>query len=221
MSSKEERNTNEQLKKMTALAMMSAIAFLVVAVIRIPVILFLKYEPKDVIIMLGGFIFGPTSAFVISLVSSVVEMIAVSETGILGCIMNIISSCSFACTAAFIYKRKKNLVSAISGMTIGYVFMVICMLAWNYLITPIYMGYPREAVAELLIPVFLPFNLVKGALNIGITMLLYKPIIITLRRLNLIPKRDTAKPEMISKKVIIGAILLLIVAAIALLILSK
>jgi len=221
MSSKEERNTNEQLKKMTALAMMSAIAFLVVAVIRIPVILFLKYEPKDVIIMLGGFIFGPTSAFVISLVSSVVEMITVSETGILGCIMNIISSCSFACTAAFIYKRKKNLVSAISGMTIGYVFMVICMLAWNYLITPIYMGYPREAVAELLIPVFLPFNLVKGALNIGITMLLYKPIIITLRRLNLIPKRDTAKPEMISKKVIIGAILLLIVAAIALLILSK
>ena len=38
------------------------------------------------------------------------------------------------------------------------------------------MGYPREAVAELLIPAFLPFNLLKGGLNAAITMLIYKPV---------------------------------------------
>ena len=42
------------------------------------------------------------------------------------------------------------------------------------------MGYPREAVAELLIPVFLPFNLLKGGLNTGITLVLYKPVVSTL-----------------------------------------
>ena len=45
------------------------------------------------------------------------------------------------------------------------------------LITPFYMGYPREAVVELLLPAFLPINLIKGGLNAGITMLLYKPIV--------------------------------------------
>ncbi|SOY30602.1 hypothetical protein AMURIS_03333 [Acetatifactor muris] len=55
------------------------------------------------------------------------------------------------------------------------------MLFWNYLITPVYMGYPREAVAELLIPVFLPFNLMKGGLNAAFTMILYKPVVTAFR----------------------------------------
>ena len=33
--------------------------------------------------------------------------------------------------------------------------MVTVMMVWNYLVTPLYMGYPREAVVELLIPAFL------------------------------------------------------------------
>ena len=56
------------------------------------------------------------------------------------------------------------------------------MLLWNYLVTPLYMGYPREAVVELLLPAFLPFNLLKGGLNASITFLLYKPIVTALRK---------------------------------------
>ncbi len=44
------------------------------------------------------------------------------------------------------------------------------------------MGYPREAVAELLVPAFLPFNLLKAGLNAGFTFLLYKPITTSLRK---------------------------------------
>lgn len=72
--------------------------------------------------------------------------------------------------------------------------MVLVMLFWNYLITPIYMGYPREAVVELLIPVFLPFNLIKGGLNAAITMILYKPIVKALRRAHLI-ETNQIKPK--------------------------
>ncbi|GFH90968.1 hypothetical protein IMSAGC002_02220 [Lachnospiraceae bacterium] len=61
------------------------------------------------------------------------------------------------------------------------------MMLWNYLIAPIYMGYPREAIAALLLPAFLPFNLIKGGLNTAITLLLYKPVVVALRRANLIP----------------------------------
>jgi len=71
--------------------------------------------------------------------------------------------------------------------------MVAVMMLWNYLIAPIYMGYPREAVVELLIPAFLPFNVIKGGLNAAITMLLYKPVVTALRRSHLIP--DTVSTE--------------------------
>lgn len=64
--------------------------------------------------------------------------------------------------------------------------MILVMMLWNYLIAPIYMGYPREAVAELLIPVFLPFNLLKSGLNAGFTFLLYKPITTALRKMGYI-----------------------------------
>ena len=69
------------IKKMVSLAMFAAIAYVIVSVIRIPVVLFLKYEPKDVIITVGGFIFGPMASFIISLVVSLLEMVSISDTG--------------------------------------------------------------------------------------------------------------------------------------------
>ncbi len=61
------------------------------------------------------------------------------------------------------------------------------------LITPIYMGYPREAVAELLLPVFLPFNLFKDGLNAASTFLLYKPVVSALMKSGYIEDRHERK----------------------------
>ena len=178
----EEKKMSSKTKKITTLAMLSAISYLLMVIGRVPVVLFLKYDPKDVIITLGGLIWGPLTSLIVSVVVSFIEMITVSETGILGCIMNIISTCSFACTAAVIYKKKRTLSGAVIGLVAGSLLMIVIMLLWNYLITPIYMGYPREAVAELLLPAFLPFNALKAGLNAGFTFLLYKPIVTALRK---------------------------------------
>ena len=187
---------NERTKQMTTMAMLAALAYMVMLVCRIPIVAaapFLNYDPKDVIIIIGGFIFGPGAAFMISLVVSVIEMVTVSSTGPIGAVMNLISTCSFACLAAVIYKKNHTLKGAVKGMLAGIALMVIFMLAWNYLLTPIYMGYPREAVAAMLLPVFLPFNIVKGGINAAITMLLYKPVVKTLRKAGLVP-RSKANP---------------------------
>ena len=80
---------------------------------------------------------------------------------------------------------------AVNGLVVGCVLMVAVMLLWNYLITPIYMGYPRETVAGMLLPAFLPFNLFKGGLNAAITLMLYKPVVIALRRASLLPASET------------------------------
>ena len=166
---------NSKTKRITAIGMLCAITYVTMVVGRIPIILFLKYDPSDVIVTLGGFIWGPMTSCIVSVIVATLEMITVSDTGILGCIMNIVQTLSFACTASIIYKKKHTLSGALIGLASGWLITVIVMLLWNYLVTPLYMGYPREAVVELLLPAFLPFNLLKGGLNASITFLLYKP----------------------------------------------
>ena len=196
------------VKKMVLIAMLSAVAYLLVCLIRIPVVLFLSYEPKDVIVTVGGFLLGPMAAFASSAVVSLVEMVTISTTGPIGCVMNLLSTCSFACTAALIYKKRHNLVGAVLGLAAGSVTMVVAMLLWNWLITPWYMGQPREAVEALLIPAFLPFNLLKAGFNTALTLMLYKPLVSALRRTGLV---SSSAPKQKSKIGIylIGAVLLI------------
>ena len=194
---------NSKTKKLTTVAMLCAITYVVMAVGRIPIVLFLKYDPSDVIVTLGGFIWGPMTSCIVSVVVAVIEMITVSETGILGCIMNIVQTLSFACTAAVIYKKKHTLSGAVIGLVSGWIISVFVMLLWNYLVTPLYMGYSREVVAEMLLPVFLPFNLLKGGLNASITFLLYKPVITALRKSGYV-----SSVENVTRRKHIGLILL-------------
>ena len=176
-------------KKLATLAMLAAAAYMLVFFIRIPIVAilpFLKYEPKDVAVTIGGFLFGPLSSFLISLVVSLVEMVTISDTGPIGGLMNLLSTCSFACTAALIYKKKRSLTGAILGLTAGTIAMCCVMLLWNWLITPLYMGVERSAVEGLLLPVFLPFNLLKAGLNSAMVLLLYKPLVTALRKTGLV-----------------------------------
>lgn len=168
---------NCKTKKLAVKGMLCAAAYAAAVVGRIPIVLFLKYDPKDVIIAIGGLAFGPFTSFLVTLIVAFIEMFTISDNGVLGWVMNVISSCSFACTAAFVYKKKRKLSGAVIGLLCGWVCMIVVMLLWNYLITPIYMGCSREMVAKLLLPAFLPFNFIKGGLNAAITILLYKPVL--------------------------------------------
>ena len=177
-------------KQMVMLALLAAIAYLMVCFIRIPVVMFLKYEPKDVIITIGGFLFGPMASFVVSLLVSLIEMVTISDTGPIGAIMNLLSTCCFACTASIIYKKNRTMMGAVLALVVGTLFMTGAMLLWNWLITPLYMGYPRDAVAAMLVPVFLPFNLLKAGLNTAFVLFLYKPLVTALRKTGLIESRE-------------------------------
>lgn len=208
----------KKTKKLTTTAMLCALAYITVLFGRIPVILFLKYDPKDVVIVIGGLLFGPLTSVVVTVIVSVVQMFTISGTGILGCIMNIVSSCSFACPAAFIYKRRRRLSGAMLGLFCGVVSQAAVMMLWNYLITPVYLGYPREEVVKLLLPAFLPFNLIKGGLNGAFTMLLYKPVVTALRRFHVVESAGGPEKMRINMGVLLAA--LFVIVSCVLLILS-
>ena len=114
-----------------------------------------------------------------------------SDTGPIGMLMNVLATASFCCTAAFVYKKMHTKKGAILALSLGVVTLTVVMLVWNYLITPLYQGVPREAVAAMLPTIFLPFNLVKGGLNMAVTLLLYKPVVTALRKAGLAPETQT------------------------------
>ena len=193
----------DSIRKLVLMAMLAAVAYLIMVAVRIPVVLFLKYEPKDVIITVGGFLLGPMTGLIVSGIVSLIEMVSVSDTGIIGCLMTFLSTCSFACTAAVVYKKKRTLLGAVIGLLAGTVTMICVMLLWNWLITPLYMGGTREAVEAMLLPVFLPFNALKAGLNSALVLVLYKPLTTGLRKTGLLPKAPQS-----SGKVMIGVYLL-------------
>ena len=199
---------NQTTKRLTACAMLAAAAYVVMAIGRIPVVLFLSYDPKDIIIAIGGFLYGPLSAMGISVVVSLLEMVTVSSTGFIGCIMNILSTCSFVCVASYLYRKKRTPMGAFMGLLVGCLVKTGVMLLWNYLITPLYMGYPREAVAALLLPAFLPFNLLKGGLNAAGTFLLYRPLSGALQKSGLVPREESTNKGHFVGIALVAALLL-------------
>ena len=173
---------------MAVVAMFTAVAFVAVLLAKVipNVAGFLSYEPKDAVIVIASFIFGPMTGVIISLLVSFIEMISISTTGIYGFLMNVVSTCAFVVPAAWLYKKDHSQKGAVLGLGLGVVLMAIVMVVWNYIITPFYMGVPREVVAGMLASVFLPFNLIKGGINAALTLLLYKPIVGALRKAGLV-----------------------------------
>ncbi|MBQ8506134.1 MAG: ECF transporter S component [Clostridia bacterium] len=200
-------------RRLTLMAMFAALAYIIVAVGRIPIssVSFLKYDPKDVILVISGFVLGPIPALLVTTVVCLIEMITVSSTGVIGMFMNLLASAAFACPAAAIYRRKHTLRGAAVGLAVGALLMTALMLMWNYFITPYYMGYPRQAIAEMLVPVFLPFNLIKSGLNAAITILVYKPVSRVLKKSGLVESHPSTAP---GKKSVTGV---MIIAAVVLL----
>ena len=184
---------NSKTKKITTIGLLCAMALvlnLLVSFPLVPAVSFLKFDPKDIIIVIGGFIYGPLTSFVISAICSVLELLFRGGT-ILDVLMNVIASCTFACTAAFIYKKVHTKNGAVLGLIAGTICCTLSMVLWNYIITPIYFGMPREAVVGMLLPGIVPFNLLKCGINAGITLFVYKPIVTALRHSGLVKESES------------------------------
>ena len=178
-----------KIKQIAAAGVFCAFAFVLTNlgnIIPIRFAGFLSFDPKDAMIVMAGFAIGPWAAVGITFACALLELITISTTGIIGFVMNVISSLCFALVPAILYKKNRSFKSAIIGLAISSAVTVAAMLLWNALITPLYMKVPREAVLDMLLPVFLPFNLLKCLINTSIVVFFYKHIMKALRKIKLI-----------------------------------
>jgi riboflavin transporter FmnP len=138
---------------------------------------FLELEISDVPILISGFAFGPIPGIIVAGISIFLHDILVGpSSGLYGAIMHIIAVFVFVLVSGLIYKHKKTRVSAIIGLAAGGLGMVLIMIPANIIVTPVFMGAPREAVYAMLLPAIIPFNLIKAVLDAIIVFVIYKRI---------------------------------------------
>jgi len=179
-------------KRLVGMAMFAALAYGITFVFRIPVE-FLTFDAKDAVLTIAAFIYGPAAALVMSLIPALIEFITISSTGFWGFLMNFASSACFSFTASVIYKYRRSFNGAIIGLYASVLATTALMMVMNILVTPIYMKVSREVVLDLLPTLLLPFNFAKALMNAAITMLIYKPVSIAMKRAKLIQGKMDAK----------------------------
>jgi riboflavin transporter FmnP len=165
-------------EKLAKLAMMTAVSVVLLLIVRIPwpAAPFLVYDPADVPIYITAFAYGPVEGLIVTLVVCLIQAFGLGGDGLYGFLMHFVATGIVAVAIGVMYRRKKTKKTAIKALITGVIISVIVMCIMNLIVTPVYMGAPRSAVAAMIPTVIIPFNLVKSGANAVLTFVLYKRI---------------------------------------------
>lgn len=170
------------VRKMVTMAILAAISIVLVMYTRFPIIPaapYLMYEAADVPILLGGFVYGPVAGLIITIIAAFIQAITFDAgSGWVGFVMHVIATGTLVTVASLIYKKFHTFKGAILALISGCLAMTLIMIPTNLVITTNFWGMPLEVVQGMIVPILIPFNLIKSVANSVLVLLVYK----TLRR---------------------------------------
>ena len=177
--SRHKMTSREKTVRLAKMGMLVAISIVLVYFIHFPIfpaVPFLEYDPADISILIGTFAFGPLAGILLTVVTSVIQGVTVSAaSGLYGIIMHVISTSVLVLVSGLIYKYNKTRKGAVIALLCGVAAMTLVMIGANMIITPLFMGVPRNIVWDLM-PFIAGFNAIKAGINSVVTFLLYKRI---------------------------------------------
>lgn len=153
---------------------------------------FIKMDFSDLPALIAAFAYGPWAGVAVALIKNLVHL-PMTTTGCAGELANFLLCACFVAPAGWMYHFVKGKKGALIGSLSGTVLMALASLPVNYYITypvyakvfapmPVILGAYQAlnpAVKDLwtaLLMFNLPFNLVKGLVNVGVTFVIYKKI---------------------------------------------
>ena len=188
--------SNTARKPLLTTATMTRIAILAAAasilfLIEIPVVAFYKLDLSNIPVLLGAFSMGPVPGLAILAIKSAIGLLHSSSAGV-GELADFVMGAALVLPAALIYHRNKSRKTAVIGMAVGTLCMVVAGALMNkWVMLPFYMGafhMDMEGIIKaakvaavdsewkLLLLVTGPFNLLKGVVLSIVTALIYKPL---------------------------------------------
>lgn len=169
-------NTNRwDTRTLVTMALMCAIGVML-SFIETPAIFapFLRLDVSLTPAMVVGFAYGGGAGVLVGIVEAVAHGALTGNW--VGALMNIIVATAFVLPAAAIYARNRTLQGAVIGLAASTVSIVVAAVVANLVIDPTLYGYPFDAVVALIVPAFIPFNILKGVVNGVLTFIVYKSI---------------------------------------------
>lgn len=188
-----QRSSTQRLIKIAQMAVLVALSVISIQFIHIPLMPsapFLEYNIADVFVLIGAMLLGPGYGMLTLTAASLLQTLTVSSgSGWIGFLMHMISSGVFVLIASGIYHRfGKHAKSLLIGLIAGAAAMIAVMVPLNLLFTPLYTGLPAAEIQKMLLPIFIPFNALKGVLTTVITFVLFLPLKRVLHKAKLLPE---------------------------------
>lgn len=155
--------TNTKTIALTALFTAASLALSFIQIPIFPAAPWLMYDPSGIVCLIAALAFGPK----VGAATAVISWIPRIFLDPFGAPMGIISTCSLVVPAALIYRavgrtRKGSLV----GMVVGAGISIAVACAMNLVVTPLYTPISVSDVAAMILPILLPFNALKMAINV-------------------------------------------------------
>lgn len=157
---------------MYALFVALAMAVSFIEIPLMPAAPWLKYDPSGIVCILAGFAFGPSGAVIVSVLGFVPHLFV----NPLGAVMAILVALGYSLPVAFIYRRRSTRTGALTGILLGAAVALAAAIVGNLFITPLYAHMSMQQVASMIVPILLPFNLLKFAINGVVSFLCYRPV---------------------------------------------
>ena len=173
---------------------------------------FYKIDLSELPVLICTFYLGPVAGVVTELIKVLLKLLLKgTSTAFVGDFANFAVGCSFVLPASVVYHARPSKKTALIGLVAGTLVMTVFGSAFNaiYLLpkfSELY-GMPLEAivgmgtkvnpritsVSTLVLFAVVPFNLLKGAIDALLTLLLYKRISPLLHRGDAYRKKSTDK----------------------------
>ncbi|MCD8316997.1 MAG: ECF transporter S component [Eggerthellaceae bacterium] len=140
----------------------------------LPGVPWLKYDASAMPAMVCGFAYGPVGGLCVGIMGAIIHGLLMGDFS--GAIMNILVVIGFVWPAAMVYKHFHTFAGAVVGLVFSVIAATGLAIVGNLIITPLWLGAPLSSVIEMIIPILIPFNLIKAAINSVLTLIVYKSV---------------------------------------------
>ena len=165
--------SGSRVHRLVGIALLSAVGFVLMMYLAFPILPmfpFLKLDLSDLLVLLGGLLYGPTGGIMVAFVRSLLHFVLTGGgiVNLIGDLAAFIASVGFMLPVVMTMKPKSGLGREISGLALGTLSLTVIMSLLNWvIIMPMYlavMSFPLGmSVTRYVLIGVVPFNLIKGA----------------------------------------------------------
>lgn len=163
-------------RRIAVTALLCALSF-ILTFVEIPIFPpapWLTYDPSGIVAFVAALVFGPSTGAVVAILPWVLKTFVTFN--VYGHIMAILANVALIVPAAVIARRMGGVRGLALGSLVGAVISLAACILGNIVITPLYTAVSVADVIAMIVPILLPFNVLKIVINCVVTLLIQKPV---------------------------------------------